>query len=449
MVENNANTPLNTQYFHEIISVILCFIWLPIYFRRLFVLINNKKYNQNILIQSNFIFQNPFQNTEKQIPFSEWVLSLDSSKIKSISKLSIEERSKIINKLIQYAIIEPKVPLNESCRPKLQMSLNCEDYFLSFNGEREPQVPKPKIAHLIQYGFETDVLEVLLSEIYDYVDRIFIVESEITHYQSIKKDLVWPLLSKQKRFKRYLDKIIYFNISKEMAEEYSTKILKDQYKYSIWKNELIQEHLRFKLFQDWNSKNNDFFKGDDIIGFGDTDEIPSFHNLILLKKCKMRGTTDIGIWFTFNQVRKYFNSHHPVLNHKDTLGDPTYWYLKDAIKKGNPSRNRGKSPFFVLGGIHLTRYGYLPNLLLKDLSQTENDNGGVLLAAVQRQLKRRLSVDEVSRQIFSNIDFDENYLDLPSQKLNTPPFMIPWIMQCNPKRYPSFFELNIPDTRID
>lgn len=448
MVENDSNTLPITPIFYEIISIFLYFLGLFVYSRRLFILSDNLKFKQNFLVQSDLILQIVFHVTKNQLSFKEWVLSLDSSKISNINKFSNEERSKIINNLIQYAIIEPTVPLNCSCKPEIQMSLKCEDYFLSFNGQRDPQAPKPKIAHLIQYGFETDVLEILLSEVYDYIDKFFIIESEVTHYQSIKKTLVWPLLSKQKRFQRYLDKVVYFNITYEMSDEYS-KTMPIEQRNSIWRNELIQEQLRFKLFLQWNTNNGNYFTGDDIIGFGDTDEIPSFHNLILLKKCVMRGTTDVGIWFTFGQVNKYFNSDHPVLHHKDTLGDPTYWYLKDAIKKGNPSRNRGKSPFFVLGGIHLTHYGYLPNLILKDLSQTENDNGGVLLAVVQRLLKKKMTVKEVSKIVFENIDVDfSKYSVLDSNRLNSPPFMVPWIMQCNPKRYPSFFNLDIPDNRI-
>lgn len=447
MTENKSSSASIPIIVYEIISVIAYSIGFCLYLKKIYILLNYLYFDQLSFAQPDLSLKALFHAITKHSSFKDWVLSLDPSKINSISKLTNEERSKIIDQLVQYAIIEPIIHLNDSCKPQIKLSLNCEDYPLSFNGTRYPQTPKPKIAHLIQYGFETDVLEILLSEIYDYVDKIFIAESEITHYQSIKKTLVWPLLSKQKRFQQYLDKIVYFHITSEMIEDYS-KNLSNEDKFSIWKNEIIQEQLRFKLFLKWNENNNYYFRDDDIIGFGDTDEIPSFHNLILLKKCIMKGTIDIGIWFTFGQINKYFLSHHPIFNHKDTLGDPTYWYLKDAIKKGNPSRNRGKSPFFILGGIHLTHYGYLPNLILKDLSKTENE-GSFLLAIVRRLLSRHATVEEISRKIFFDVESEaENYFDLPSEKLNHPPFMVPWIMQCNPLRYPSFFENYQPDHRI-
>lgn len=405
--------------------------------------LNHTNLNFNILFSIN-------QNQVQLKSFKDWIMGLSRSKINSISSLTKDEQFTIISELANYAIMEPYIPLNDSCKPQIQMSLKCEDYPLAFDGYRNSSSPKPKIAHLIQYGFEADVLEILLSEIYEYIDKFFIVESEVAHYQSIRKPLFWPLISHQKRFEKYLDKIVYFNISSEMIENYS-QYLDQEEQESIWRNELIQEKLRFKLFLEWNEKNGKYFKDDDLIGFGDTDEIPSFHNLILMKECQVRGTTDIGIWFTFGQMNKYFISDYPVPQHKETLGDPTYWLLKDAIKNGSPSRNRGKSPYYLLGGIHLSRYGYLPTIILKDLLQTEND-GGVLLTIVRNLLERKISMKEINRKIFYEGEFTtepQKYLDLPTELLNKPPFMIPWIMQCNPLRYPSFLPDYPIDQRID
>lgn len=389
-----------------------------------------------------------FKFTQHSKPFSEWVLAYPKTKIQDYLQLSSEEKSEIINNLTLYVIKEPVIEINESCKRQIQMSTNCSDYPAALYGERGINDRKPKIAHLIQYGFETDVLEIILSEIYDFVDKFFIVESQVTHFKNVKKPLVWPLLSKQKRFQPYIEKIVYFNLSSEMIENYASEY--DLSKDNIWRNENIQERLRFKLFLDWNKENDDYFKDDDIVGFGDTDEIPSFHNLILMKKCFLKGTTDIGIWFTHSQINKHWISDFPVRGYRDTFGDPTYWSLKDAIKNGFPSRKRGKSPFFLLGGIHLTRYGYLPSMILKDLTMTEYEGGSKLLK-LREYLENDMSLYDATKKIFFNdrCRKDPRNIDLDENKLNCPPYMIPWIMQCNPLRYPSFLKEFPPDNRLD
>lgn len=380
--------------------------------------------------------------------FSDWLMKLNVSKFQIGGQLSIQERSKIIEDLISFAIKEPTVPLNHTCKPQILMSTNCSDYPYGLGSQRGLNEPKPKIAHLIQYGFETDVLEILLSEIYDYVDKFFITESHVTHFKSIKKPLLWPLLAKQKRFKKYLNKIVYFNVTSQMIDEYAASEHIDT--NNIWKNEAAQEHLRFSLFLKWNQDNGNYFNDDDIIGFGDTDEIPSFHNLILMKKCHIKGTTDIGIWFTHNQINKYLITCFHVRGHRNTLGDPTYWLLKDAIKNRHPSRNRGKSPYYLLGGVHLTRYGYLPSMILKGMTATESDGGGSYIINLRKYLELNMSLHEATKKIFFEDPVRKNiqYHDLDEKELNKPPFMMPWIMLCNPLRYPSFLKEFPPDQRL-
>ena len=89
-----------------------------------------------------------------------------------------------------------------------------------------------------------------MSEIYGNVDQFFITESHISHFQSLKKRLMWHLLAKQKLFERYLDKFLYFNITIQMIDEYIEKVL--VYRNNIWKNKDTQEYLRFSLFLKWN-----------------------------------------------------------------------------------------------------------------------------------------------------------------------------------------------------
>ena len=61
--------------------------------------------------------------------------------------------------------------------------------------------------------------------------------------------------------------------------------------------------------------------------------------------------------------------------HIFTLGDPTFHRWRDINQitdsKKYPTRKRGKSNGYLLGGVHLTYYNYLPYMLLRFLSATE------------------------------------------------------------------------------
>jgi hypothetical protein len=85
---------------------------------------------------------------------------------------------------------------------------------------------------------------------------------------------------------------------------------------------------------------------------------------------------DIGIWFPFGNVGYAFQSGFPIRGHPYTLGDPTFWTFASATKhnrltKNIPSRRRGQSMSYRLGGIHMSHYSYLPPRIIKDLTATE------------------------------------------------------------------------------
>lgn len=82
----------------------------------------------------------------------------------------------------------------------------------------------------------------------------------------------------------------------------------------IWRNEHAQEKLRWEKFKEWNIKNNHYFTKDDVIGFGDTDEIAYYQNVLLLKNCKQNGNVDIGSWFTFSKIDMQYKSDFFVID---------------------------------------------------------------------------------------------------------------------------------------
>lgn len=114
----------------------------------------------------------------------------------------IEESGKI-NKELAEDLLSIVVPVLTNARahfenataPNLPPLENCE--------KRER---KSVVIDAIMVGFELDMLEVRLMELYDVVDFFYIMESRFTH-SGINKD--YYFIKNQRRFKRFMDKIVY------------------------------------------------------------------------------------------------------------------------------------------------------------------------------------------------------------------------------------------------
>lgn len=353
------------------------------------------------------------------------------------------KRTDFLRFLTEYAIKEPLYPINHSCTQKMTMKYKCSDFPSTFSGPRKSPA---RVAHLIQFGFDTDVLEIHLNELYSVVDKFFIAESTRSHKFSTPKLLTWPIVSKQSRFKKFLDKVVYFNLTDEEMNKAGGG------HDGIWRNEYAQERLRWEKFLKWNSDNNDYFTADDVVGFGDTDEIAYYQNVLLLKNCQQNGKVDIGTWFTFGKINMRFRSDFPVRGNPFTYGDPTYYLLKDAMKEiPYPSRNRGRSPFFLLGGLHMTLYQYLPSVVIKTMTETESADSFELpyLFQMVAQNKTLFELEKGFSKYMQDKWASQRYVPLPQNKLGEPPYMLPWFLKCNLNRYSSFIHDQLPDRRLE
>ena len=219
---------------------------------------------------------------------------------------------------------------------------------------------------------------------------------------------------------------------------------------AIFAVESLQEKARWDSFLRWNA-HTQFFGPSDLVGFGDVDEIPSRENVQLLRHCEMAGpSVDIGSWFAPTRLDEAFRTDHPVPGNPWTLGDPTYWTVASATKFGEdgtkfPSRMRGTSGKFLLGGIHMTDNGYLPFRMAKLIACTECGESAARLitdmAAFFKDGKAKLdTLTNVSKYLNPVWPDRSRFVDGTAMvEALGGAYYIPWFLQCNPERFPFWY----------
>lgn len=184
----------------------------------------------------------PWDDLEKSVTLRQTTKTLSYSKL-------------LIDKLTYFLELEPLVPVNLQCEPPPLPSpadINCTLYPNAFTGVKRS---KPvKIAVLLQFGFDVDVLEIHMNELFNVVDMFFITEATHAHYGKLKKPLMWELVQRQERFQKF--PVVHFIIDDAEASNATE---------TEWSMEKLQERIRWLKFLEWNSVTK-YFSDDDIIG---------------------------------------------------------------------------------------------------------------------------------------------------------------------------------------
>ena len=135
--------------------------------------------------------------------------------------------------------------------------------------------------------------------------------------------------------------------------------------------------------------------------------------------------------------------------YKFTLGDPTYYRWKDAVsikQPKYPTRQRGKSGSFLIGGIHLSYYTYLPFRLLNIISASEFNNFNHRFPKEEEGITYLLanhSLKKMEEHLHKRMTHQNN-IKLPIQLLNDTKedlskiVYVPWFYECNKERYPAW-----------
>jgi hypothetical protein len=206
----------------------------------------------------------------------------------------------------------------------------------------------------------------------------------------------------------------------------------------------VQTKLRFEKFLQWNSKQEIPFTDDDVIGFGDADEIASRDNVELLKHCRIKGDVlDIGTWFVVGSLNYAFKSDAPIPGYPYSFGDPSFYTFKYAKSKRDMgllvTRNRGSSGSWLLGGIHMTSFTYIPYMIVKMFICNEcgvrNPKSGRLISNVMRSDDLKVMNTFWRAQMFSyQTGRLVNVTDLNDDEKQV--VVVPWFLKHNPNRYP-------------
>ena len=355
-------------------------------------------------------------------------------------------RQNLIDGLQTYAFQAPMVPINHSCTPPPLLDpkdITCSDYPDAFLPNKY-EIPV-KVAHAIQLGFDADTLEIHLNEVYDVVDYFFILEATTMNCKILQKQLMWSGLSVQPRFVKFRNKIVHLVLDDVEVASLTWS------KNDAFKHERLQEEMRWRKIKQWNNITN-VFSGNDIIGFGDADEIASRKNVQLLKYCPLKANSlDIGIWFPFGRLDQAHKSSFPVSRrYRYTLGDPTFYRWKDIVSLPNskyPTRKRGKSNSFLLGGIHLTYYTYVPYFMLRKLSATEcGDSYYEYFKEAIKYLLDTSSLEVLENQVQRRVQNSRLKLLKDISEDLSKIVVFPWFYLCNSERYPSWEGKH--DTRV-
>jgi hypothetical protein len=172
----------------------------------------------------------------------------------------------LIDHMFEFLIRPPKVPLDETCKPApLPEVPDCSLYPQVFSGLRS----KPaRIGLAVQAAFEIDTLEIALHQYEGLIDRFFILEG-------VRKPLLWEAVRNTLGLiGSILGSCLVLNDADTIKARNGAE--------GIWSVEYYQERQSWREIETWNQFEK-FFEGDDVIGFGDIDEIPSRENLQLLK----------------------------------------------------------------------------------------------------------------------------------------------------------------------
>eukprot|EP00808_Paulinella_micropora_P009329 g11837.t1 len=342
--------------------------------------------------------------------------------------------------------------------------LNCKEpkYEQMFNGEIR-KVPAI-IVDFIPFGWDLDLLEVRFLESYDLVDLFVVFESPYTQ-TGIKKPALFQasVKSTPRRWKQFMDKVLYFLWEGSAAEVDSTR---QQFQKGVqeWKLEhrmrrdvvqlfrQSQDPRVLKILQAANNQTAYSIQAD-------ADEMPAGSSLLHLKHCETKirppfWTAPLLFKYNFHWLQHTHERRNlghrwvqagfiPSVKWTESMHHtgPCIEELRLVVAKGETTRECPAEPNFGPGGAwHLSSFGEPVNTWLKKLSVVDS----TVHQAIPERLVHAVRTKSVTAELLAGVSevicyggsYDVHHvseMDAPTSKLIYD--TLPWAVKHNPSRY--------------
>jgi hypothetical protein len=266
-------------------------------------------------------------------------------------------------------------PILNATRPySLQLDCKKSKFSTILTGE---QRPKPvKIAWASHLDSEAHLLRLRLHTYDDIVDHWLIAESIRTQRFGTFKPLIFDRF--KYKLQPFLDKVTHFILDSTRAIDPNS----GQVNAVDWKGEIHERAVFYKFLH-----NVDFLSDDDMLIYGDFDELADEDLLYHLKHCSLKADIPMPInsnapFYKVDHRFLFQNDHPPGPEFPYSLKFPQVWrygYVRQTpglkLRVYNPMHEKLVYPLEP-GGAHYTYYGFLPSLYLaKGMNLAEADIG--------------------------------------------------------------------------
>ena len=234
-------------------------------------------------------------------------------------------------------------------------TINCAAYGLSRRA-----VPA-RIHYGVMVGYETDVVEIVMHEIYPVVDSIVVVETNVTHSRKDKPFIFNATF--HERLVRFRDKIHYVPIPRK--EKFSDN----------WAIEKFQRNSVMRLMMTELRAKIKLKKGDIIVGNIDMDELMNRRTLAKWKYCEMPQSKPLY----FHLLQCQWSFRCSPYTHLAGYGGTVFYFdgtmrdfyrsrsmLRSKIELGSFSDKTWKQPAVKEMDWHMSSFGSVDEVLRKN-----------------------------------------------------------------------------------
>jgi len=275
---------------------------------------------------------------------------------------------------------------------------------------------------------QVDTLEVMLREVLDLVEKIFLVENTVTHRGAFKP-LLWERLKITERFS-----FVPTDLVRHVVVDGGDHKMKGK---TDWWYEREQTRVGVQSVKSWAAEPGNI-DPDDLFVSGNADEVISRAAIHSLLNCHLVSSPVTGaLWFPLGDPNLAFKSDFPVKGHPYTFAMPAIFRWSDFSKSSDGwrfTKATTAGTHYVQGGVHLSNPSFLPNALLKELTATTNTLNLTKFFNLNHKLEELDRQQELLHSLANHQNWKKRTVPVSSVKDLVAE--LPWWLKCNPYRFP-------------